>query len=197
MSYLLSKHYDKKVIILLDEYDTPLQEAYVDGFWDEQAGFMRSFFNSTFKTNPYMYKAVMTGITRVGRESLFSDLNNIEICTLSAKKYASFFGFTEEEVFNSMDMYGYTNKAEVKFWYDGFKIGNQSDIYNPWPIINFLDKGCLKPYWANTSSNSLISTMLKQGDLTLLRAHQNMQSRKGFIMVLCWDFWLSLKRNII
>lgn len=164
LSELLCTEYGKPVIILLDEYDTPLQEAYTGGFWNELVSFMRLFFNSTFKDNKYMYRSVMTGITRVSRESLFSDMNNLELCTLSSVKYSEYFGFTEEEVFASMDEFGYTNKDEVKYWYDGFTVGDKTDIYNPWSVINFLDKGSLDTYWANTSSNSLVSSLIREAD---------------------------------
>ena len=161
----LSEKYGKKVIVLLDEYDTPMQEAYVNGYWDELAGFMRNMFNSTFKTNPYMYKAIMTGITRVSRESLLSDLNNLRIITASSEEYADCFGFTESEVFNVLDEYGYASeKKKVKEWYDGFKFGNIEGIYNPWSILSFLKSGKYEAYWANTSSNSLISKLVREGD---------------------------------
>ena len=164
LSELLSVEYGKKTIILLDEYDTPLQEAWVGGFWDETVSFMRLFFNSTFKTNEFMQRAVMTGITRVSKESLFSDLNNLKVCSVSSEQYQNYFGFTEKEVFSSMDELGYTNKDEVKFWYDGFTIGSVTDIYNPWSVINFLSEGNLKPFWANTSSNALVSKLLREAD---------------------------------
>ncbi|MBP1591039.1 MAG: AAA family ATPase, partial [Oscillospiraceae bacterium] len=167
LSELLSVHYGKKVIILLDEYDTPMVESYVKNYWDEVVSFMRTFFNTTFKSNPYMYRSVLTGITRVSKESLFSDFNNIEICTLSAVKYQEYFGFTEEEVFEAMDEYGLTNKDEVKYWYDGFTIGDLKDIYNPWSVTNFLGKKKFAPYWANTSSNKLVSDLLREGDAEL------------------------------
>jgi hypothetical protein len=167
LSELLSIHYGKNVIILLDEYDTPMVESYVKKYWDETAAFMRTFFNTTFKSNPYMYRSVLTGITRVSKESLFSDFNNIEICTLSSVKYQEYFGFTEEEVFASMDEYGLTNKDEVKYWYDGFTIGDLKDIYNPWSVTNFLGKKKFAPYWANTSSNKLVSDLLRTGDAEL------------------------------
>lgn len=159
----LHRYYGKKVIILLDEYDTPLQEAYVGGYWGELVSFTRNLFNNTFKTNPYLERAMMTGITRVSKESLFSDLNNLKVITMTSSAYASCFGFTEEEVFHAMDEFGMTNKDEVKHWYDGFTIGNLRDIYNPWSIINFLDEGCLKSYWANTSSNGLVSRLIREG----------------------------------
>jgi len=167
LSELLSIHYGKNVIILLDEYDTPMAESYVKKYWDEVVAFMRTFFNTTFKSNPYMYRSVLTGITRVSKESLFSDFNNIEICTLSAVKYQEYFGFTEEEVFASMDEYDLTNKDEVKYWYDGFTIGELKDIYNPWSVTNFLGKKKFAPYWANTSSNKLVSDLLREGDAEL------------------------------
>ena len=167
LSELLSIHYGKNVIILLDEYDTPMAESYVKKYWDEVVAFMRTFFNTTFKSNPYMYRSVLTGITRVSKESLFSDFNNIEICTLSAVKYQEYFGFTEEEVFNALDEYGYTNKEQVKYWYDGFTIGELKDIYNPWSVTNFLGKKKFAPYWANTSSNKLVSDLLREGDAEL------------------------------
>lgn len=163
LSGFLYRYYGKKVIILLDEYDTPIQEAYVDGFWDELTSFIRSLFNSTFKTNPYVERAMMTGITRVSKESIFSDLNNLKVVTTTSDEYATSFGFTEEEVFAAMDEMGMTEKEKVKKWYDGFVFGKVSDIYNPWSIINLLDTGKFSAYWANTSSNSLVSRLIRQG----------------------------------
>ena len=165
LSDYLSRYYGKKVIILLDEYDTPMQEAYVAGFWDDLVAFTRSLFNSTFKTNPYMERAVMTGITRVSKESIFSDLNNLKVVTTTSNEYATAFGFTEEEVFKALDEYGYgEKKEEVKWWYDGFGFGKQKDIYNPWSILNFLDTGKIGTYWANTSSNSLVGKLIREGN---------------------------------
>ena len=165
LSDYLYRYYGKKVIILLDEYDTPMQEAYVNGFWDELVAFTRSLFNSTFKTNPYMARAVMTGITRVSKESVFSDLNNPEVVTITSDKYATAFGFTEEEVFSVLDEYGYgEQKEKVKWWYDGFAFGKHMDIYNPWSILNYLAKGKIATYWANTSSNSLVSKLICKGN---------------------------------
>jgi hypothetical protein len=141
-----------------------MQEAYVNGYWEEMVAFTRNLFNATFKTNPYLERAIMTGITRVSKESIFSDLNNLEVVTTTSNKYATAFGFTEQEVFDAMDELGYTQKDEVKKWYDGFTFGEISDIYNPWSIINFLDKGILTVYWANTSSNSLVGKLLREGN---------------------------------
>jgi hypothetical protein len=164
ISYFLEKIENKKVIILLDEYDTPLIEAYTHGYWKEMTEFMRGLFNATFKSNPSLYRGVMTGITRVSRESMFSDLNNLKVCTTTSKEYATCFGFTEEEVFAAMDLYGYGEKKEdVKRWYDGFIFGNQKDMYNPWSIINFLADGRLDAYWVNTSGNALVNQLIQQG----------------------------------
>ena len=165
LSDYLERYYGKKVIILLDEYDTPMQEAYVNGFWEEMVAFTRSLFNSTFKTNPYMGRGIMTGITRVSKESVFSDLNNLEVVTATSDKYVTAFGFTEEEVFAALDQCGLgEEKEKVKEWYDGFVFGEQEDIYNPWSIINFLDKGKYATYWANTSSNSLVGKLIREGN---------------------------------
>ena len=165
LSEYLSRYYNKKVIILLDEYDTPMQEAYVSGFWDELMYFIRNFLNATFKTNLWLERGLMTGITRVSKESVFSDLNNIEVITTTSNQYTDSFGFTEEEVFAALEEYGLSDKKErVKFWYDGFIFGKQKDIYNPWSILNFLLKKEYEPYWANTSSNHLVNKLIQTGD---------------------------------
>lgn len=165
LSDFLYRYYGKKVIILLDEYDTPMQEAYVNGYWNELVAFTRSMFNATFKTNPYLERAVMTGITRVSKESIFSDLNNLKVVTTTTDEYATAFGFTEEEVFAGLDECGLSEEKErVKWWYDGFTFGNHTDIYNPWSVLNFLDTGKYNTYWANTSSNSLVGKLIRQGD---------------------------------
>ena len=165
LSDFLSRYYGKKVIILLDEYDTPMQEAYVNGFWNELVAFTRSLFNSTFKTNPWLARGIMTGITRVSKESIFSDLNHLEVVTTTSDKYATAFGFTEEEVFTALDECGLgSKKEEVKEWYDGFTFGTYTDIYNPWSILNYLDKRDLTTYWANTSSNSLVGKLIQEGN---------------------------------
>jgi len=165
LSNYLSRYYGKKVIILLDEYDTPMQEAYVHGYWREMVDFIRTFFNATFKTNPYLDRAIMTGITRVSKESIFSDLNNLAVVTTTSDMYADSFGFTEEEVAASLREYGLGDKmAEVRYWYDGFVFGERRDIYNPWSILNYLKTGNLGTYWANTSSNSLVGKLIREGD---------------------------------
>ena len=160
----LYRYYGKKVIVLLDEYDTPMQEAYVNGFWKELVSFTRGLFNATFKTNPCLERGLMTGITRVSKESIFSDLNHLEVVTTTVNKYTDSFGFTEEEVFRSLEECGLEEEKEkVKWWYDGFIFGEQEDIYNPWSILNFLDKKKYSAYWANTSSNSLVAKLIREG----------------------------------
>ena len=161
----LYAYYGKKVIVLLDEYDTPMQEAYVNGFWDKLVSFTRSMFNSSFKTNPWLERGMMTGITRVSRESIFSDLNHLKVVTTTSDEYATSFGFTEEEVFVSLEEFGQgEEKEKVKFWYDGFVFGKYRDIYNPWSILNFLDTGKYHTYWANTSANSLAAKLIREGN---------------------------------
>ena len=165
LSDYLCRYFGKKTIILLDEYDTPMQEAYVNGYRDEIVDFTRNLLNNTFKTNPYLERALMTGITRVSRESVFSDLNNLRIVTTTTEKYETSFGFTEEEVAASLKEFGLADRAdEVKQWYDGFTFGNTEDIYNPWSILNFLKEGKTAPYWANTSSNSLVGKLIREGN---------------------------------
>lgn len=182
LSAFLCRYYGKKVIILLDEYDTPMQEAYVNGYWDDLVFFVRSLFNSTFKTNPYLERAIMTGITRVSKESIFSDLNNLEVVTTTSAKYADCFGFTEEEVFAALDEFGMSDrKQEVKSWYDGFSFGNRTDIYNPWSILNYLDKGQFSAYWANSSSNTLVGKLIQEGSKNLKASFESLLQGKNIV----------------
>lgn len=164
MSEFLYRYYGKKVIILLDEYDTPMQEAFVNGYWEELVSFERNFFNSAFKTNPWLDRALMTGITRVSKESIFSDLNNLVVITTTSELYAQYFGFTQKEVDDALNEYQWLEQKDVvKEWYDGFTFGNKKDIYNPWSIINFLKSGKVGTYWANTSANSLVGKLIREG----------------------------------
>lgn len=168
LSRYLYKYYGKKVIILLDEYDTPMQEAFLNGFWKELSVFLSGLFNATFKTNTYMERAVMTGITRVGKESIFSDLNNLKVITVTSDLYASDFGFTEYEVQDALEEYGLADQKEaVKQWYDGFRFGSMKCIYNPWSVLNFLAEGKLAPYWVNTSSNKMVGELVRHGSMEI------------------------------
>ncbi|MFQ9112530.1 MAG: AAA family ATPase [Butyribacter sp.] len=175
LAAILYRKFEKKVIILLDEYDTPMQEAYVNGYWNELVDFIRSFFNSTFKTNPYLDRAIMTGITRVSKESIFSDLNNLNVITTTNEEYNTSFGFTENEVFAALDEAGLSEKKDdVKLWYDGFTFGKHKDIYNPWSITNYLDKKEFKTYWADTSSNSLVGKLIQRGSPKIKKAMEKL-----------------------
>ena len=190
LSDFLYRYYGKKVIILLDEYDTPMQEAFVDGYWDELVAFTRSLFNSTFKTNPALERGIMTGITRVSKESVFSDLNNLKIVTTTSNEYASVFGFTEKEVFDALEQYGLEKeKKEVKRWYDGFIFGEHKDIYNPWSILNYLDTQLYKTFWANTSANSLVGKLIQEGNRTI---------KEKFEKLLCGEcIWSEIDEQIV
>ena len=208
LSLFLSRYYGKKVIILLDEYDTPMQEAYVYGYWEELVSFTRSMFNAAFKTNPYLERAIMTGITRVSRESIFSDLNNLKVVTTTSDEYADCFGFTEEEVFQALEEFEMPDrKSEVKKWYDGFTFGSRTDIYNPWSILNYLDAGKLGIYWEpedfhlrvadsrqmttsghlarchceNSSSNSLVGKLIREGSTDIKQEFEELLSGQSII----------------
>ena len=200
MSVWMERYYGKKVIILLDEYDTPMQEAYVQGYWDEFTSFVRSLFNASFKTNPYLERAIMTGITRVRypkcvkfaeqtsngsvlTEPIFSDLNNLRVVTTTSNLYADCFGFTEEEVFAALDEYGMGDKKdEVKQWYDGFTFGEHRDIYNPWSITNYLDERRLYPYWASTSSNGLVSRLIRTASADVKEKMEDLLNRQEIVV---------------
>ena len=185
LSEYLCRYYGKKVIILLDEYDTPMQEAYVNGFWEEMVSFIRNLFNSTFKTNPYLERAVLTGITRISKESIFSDLNNLKVVTTTSEEYADCFGFTEEEVFAALDEYGLSDRRQqVKNWYDGFTFGKKEDIYNPWSIINYLKKKQIAAYWANTISNSLVGKLIREGSSEIKMTMERLLQGEIFYTVL-------------
>ena len=190
LSDYLSRFYQKKVLIFLDEYDTPMQEAFVDGYWEELVAFTRSLFNSTFKTNPALERGIMTGITRASKESIFSDLNNLEVVTTTSDKYATTFGFTESEVFHALEECGLeSEKNEVKRWYDGFIFGEYKDIYNPWSILNYLDSQQYTTYWANTSANSLVAKLVREGN-------RNIKSK--FEKLLCGEcIWSEIDEQIV
>ena len=179
----LYRYYGKKVIVLLDEYDTPMQEAYVHGYWDAFTSFLRSLFNATFKSNPYLERAVLTGITRVSKQSIFSDLNNLNVITTTSEEYATYFGFTEQEVFQALEEFGLTDKKElVKQWYDGFTFGSHTDIYNPWSITNYLDKKKIGAYWAATSSNTLINSLIQQSATDIKEKMETLLQEKEILV---------------
>lgn len=185
LSICLYRYYGKRVIILLDEYDTPLQEAYTFDYWDKLTEFIRSLFNCTFKTNPYMERGLLTGITRVSKESIFSDMNNLEVVTTTSEKYETSFGFTEYEVATALELFGLAeNKDKVRYWYDGFRFGRQRDIYNPWSITKYLDCGKFSTYWANTSSNHLVGQLIQEGSPAIKIAVEDLLAGKQIITAL-------------
>lgn len=142
MACFMQRHYGQKVIIILDEYDTPMQDAWISGYWEDTVRFFSGLFNSTFKTNEYLERGLITGITRVAKESIFTGMNNLNVITTTSNKYMTSFGFTEEEVFTALDDAGYgVQKEKVKRWYDGFTFGVCADIYNPWSIVSFINGG--------------------------------------------------------
>ena len=176
MANFMQRYYGKDIIIILDEYDTPMQEAWLSGYWDKAVEFFRGFFNSTFKTNPYLCRGLITGITRISKESIFSDLNNLKVITTTSNQYATAFGFTEEEVFKALDDTGFgKEKQGVKAWYDGFTFGSHPDIYNPWSIASFIDNdGEYDTYWAGTSGNGLVNSLIRQGNTAVKSAMEDL-----------------------
>lgn len=159
---LLYKHYGKFPIILMDEYDTPLLEAYTDGYWDETINTFRQLFHTTFKENDFFYRAIITGVTRISKNSLFSDLNNLEVDTVTCDAYSDCFGFTEQEVMDAFKCQDIDTIRDVKAMYDGFTIGRHQDIYNPWSICNYMRQRELIGYWVNTSSNKLVGDIIRR-----------------------------------
>lgn len=183
MANFMQRYYGRDVIILLDEYDTPMQEAWLYGYWDDAAVFFGGLFNSTFKTNPYMCRGLITGITRVAKDSIFTGLNNLDVITTTSDRYAACFGFTEEEVFHALDDAGLgEEKQRVKEWYDGFTFGSQRDIYNPWSIASFIsNNGRFGTYWANTSSNELVNSLIQEGNPDVKQTMEELLQGKNIV----------------
>ncbi|MBK8397926.1 MAG: AAA family ATPase [Leptospiraceae bacterium] len=170
LSKFLHLHYGQKVVILIDEYDTPVHEAFHFGYYEKVINFLRTFLGAGLKDNVNLEKGVITGILRVARENLFSDLNNLSIYTVLSEKYSDKFGMLESEVKQILKDYSLEeNLSGVKDWYDGYTIGAVTDVYNPWSILNYVDnhEEGLKPYWVNTSGNKMIKDLLAKGDNSL------------------------------
>ena len=182
LTNFMQRYYNKQVLILLDEYDTPMQEAWIYGYWEKAVHFFGSFFNATFKTNPYLERGLITGITRIAKESIFTGMNNLDVITTTSVEYASAFGFTETEVFETLDNAGLgAEKQRVKRWYDGFTFGNHTDIYNPWSILSFIKKaGKYDTYWSNTSGNGLVNTLIQKGNATVKQTMEDLLAGKSF-----------------
>ena len=162
LSKILYQYYNKPVILLIDEYDVPLQNAYIQGYYEEAVSFYRTFYGATFKDNPYLEKTVITGVSRVAKESIFSGANNFDVYTVLDDEFSDDFGITEEEMEKAIQDFGIEeDRKEIKKWYDGYRIGNTEGIYNPWSILNYLKNKQLMQYWVNTSSNDLIKLVLK------------------------------------
>ena len=162
LSEYLSRYYDKPVMLFLDEYDVPLQTAYVEGYYEEAVKFFKTFYGTTFKDNQYLQKTVLTGVSRVAKESIFSGANNFDVYTVLDDEFSDDFGITEKEMDKIIEDFEVQDeKEEIKKWYDGYIIGHTEGIYNPWSILNYLKNKELKPYWVNTSSNDLIKLILK------------------------------------
>lgn len=177
----VERAYGVAPIVLVDEYDTPMVEAWMQGYWDEAAVFMRSLFNSTFKTNSSLGRAIITGITRISKESLFSDLNCLNVISTTTKLYETSFGFTEAEVFQALDECGLgEQKQKVRRWYDGYKFGNTESIYNPWSITSFLkNKGEYDAYWGNTAGTGLLDRLIGQGSVGIKSKMEDLMQGKA------------------
>ena len=162
LSEYLYRYFDRPVILLIDEYDVPIQSAYINDYYDEAINFLKTFYGATFKDNPYLEKTVLTGVSRVAKESIFSGANNFVVYTIMDNEFADDFGIIEEEMDKVIEDFQIEDeKEEIRKWYDGYKIGDIEGIYNPWSILNYLNKRELMPYWVNTSSNDLIKMTLK------------------------------------
>ncbi len=188
MAGFMERHFGEKVIILLDEYDTPMQEAWLYGYWEEAVRFFSSFFNATFKTNSALERGLITGITRIAMsrmashgESIFTGMNHLEVVTTTSGKYAKSFGFTEDEVFAALDDAGLgEQKQKVKKWYDGFTFGTYTDIYNPWSIVSYVAKKKFDTYWANTSGNDLVNSLIQTGEPDIKQTMEALLQGKSF-----------------
>ena len=169
MANFMKRYFGKDVIILLDEYDTPMHEAWLSGYWNKAVRFFGNLFHATFKTNPFLERGLITGVTRIAKESIFTGLNNIEVVAATSDKYADCFGFTQQEVFSALDSAGLGGEAqEVQKWYDGFTFGTHKDIYNPWSIVSFINKkGVYEAYWINTSENGLVNSLIQEGSASV------------------------------
>lgn len=189
MACFMQRYYKQKVIIILDEYDTPMQNAWISGYWEEAADFFSALFNATFKTNEYLERGLITGITRIANvslretsESIFTGMNNLNVITTTSDEYATSFGFTQEEVFTALENAGLgEQKQKVKRWYDGFTFGTCTDIYNPWSIVSFIRKnGRYDTYWSNTSGNSLVSLLIQKGNPNIKKTMEDLLQGKSF-----------------
>lgn len=169
----LEKYYHKKVMVFIDEYDTPFIEAHVGGYYEELRGGLSSLLHNALKTSTSLHYAMMTGIQRVAKENIFSDLNNLVVCTVKDPEYSQYFGFKEEETKQTLEYYDLSFNDEVKSMYDGYHFG-EHDIYNPWSILNYASRKVLEPYWVNTSSNTMIKKAISSSDEAFERGYEKL-----------------------
>ena len=169
----LEKHHGRKVMVFIDEYDTPFIEAHVNGFYDEVRSGLSSLLHNALKASTSLQHAMLTGIQRVAKENIFSDLNNLVVCTVKDREYAQYFGFTEEETKTMLEYYGLELNEEVKAMYNGYRFGDE-EIYNPWSVLNYASRRALEPYWVNTSSNKMIRKAMEGRDLTFARGYEKL-----------------------
>lgn len=183
LSDMLYRHYKEKTIIIIDEYDTPIQHGYSRGFYDETIDFLKNFFSAALKDNHSLERGFLTGILRVSKENLFSDLNNITVNTVTDNRFSEYFGFTDNEVKEASQYYQLENKyEEIKEWYDGYRFGS-TDIYNPWSVTSYFSSGCeASPYWANTSSNEIIKETLMNADDSVISDLRDLMLGKEIIV---------------
>lgn len=179
---ILEKYYQRKVMLFIDEYDTPFIEAHVNGFYDEIKNGLASLLHNSLKTSNSLQYALLTGIQRVAKENIFSDLNNLVVCTVKDHTYDKYFGFNEQETKELLEYYDLKLNEDVKQMYDGYHIGNQ-EIYNPWSIINYADSHELQPYWVNTSSNKMIKKAMIKNDQAFNQGYEKLVT-KGYLQTL-------------
>ena len=197
LSKILAIHYKKNPIIIIDEYDTPIQEGYIKEFYDEIISFMRNFFSGAFKDNKYLSYGFLTGILRISQESIFSGMNNISVHSLFDEEYESYFGFTEDEVKNMLSYYGKQDKeTELKNWYDGYLFGKK-EIYNPWSVINYISRDCIpQAYWANSGSNEILHEVMQTlNDDSVQRLNALLQGEKVVARIDQNVIYRSIKEN--
>lgn len=197
LSKILAIHYKKNPIIIIDEYDTPIQEGYIKEFYDEIISFMRNFFSGAFKDNKYLSYGFLTGILRISQESIFSGMNNISVHSLFDEEYESYFGFTEDEVKNMLSYYGKLDKeTELKNWYDGYLFGKK-EIYNPWSVINYISRDCIpQAYWANSGSNEILHEVMQTlNDDSVQRLNALLQGEKVVARIDQNVIYRSIKEN--
>ena len=202
LSEFIFRYHQKKVLILIDEYDTPIHEAYLNGFYTKAIELMRILLGNALKGNEHLQKGILTGILRVSKESMFSDLNNVEVYSVLNKNYNQFFGFTQREVDELLQYFGLRHlQPEVKNWYNGYYFGNE-EIYNPWSILSFVkNEGEFKPYWLSTSANALVHSLIKDSDKSVKKDIEDALNNKLVLSAIdeniSFDFLKNSREHIL